>query len=339
MSRRGGECSARWAVIAVHRLTRRLLCARLRWPASGVSVFGTANASITEFVAIEEHSSPTCTSRGVALVADYPGGFELASNRIDPPCLASNATVYSGVGMCGCGASGAALRGQLTPDGATTALWVKPPTPPSPDAAVFASCDLTTRGGGWTTVFSTQNSAGRNDGDNSPEGLQLRRYISGLLPVLRSARSVLLAVRDATGNVAIPAGVAEMPLPEAWRFAHPSTYASEDLNMWPVAVGMDGVREARTVRFGSAALAQTPGTSAGDWCSNDWSPDAGTPDAVGNSRYAGRVCVDSSPAAMWYGWSTAHVADLCTSSDASLAEASVQRCTGARAFTLAVRNS
>ena len=301
-------------------------------------MYGTLTASITEFVAVDEHSEPACTSHGVALVADYPGGLELASNRIDPPCSASNTTVYSGVGMCGCGRNGAVLRGKLVPDGVTTTLWVRPPTPPSPDAAVFARCDLATRGGGWTTVFSTLNSAGRNDGDNTPGGLRGRQYIAGLLPVLRSARSVLLAVRDGAEDVVTPDAVAEMPLPEPWRNAHPSTYVAEDLESWPVAVGLTGVREPRKVRYGSAALADVPGASAGDWCANDWEVGAGAPDAVGNTRYTGRLCVASTPAAMWYGWATAHVADLCSGSDASVAEAATQRCTGARAFTLSVRD-
>lgn len=278
----------------------------------GVAWDGTA---IDELVVAGSQGDAACSSTGVALLR------RSAMSGAASPCGGAADRVDSGVGMCGCGTSGAALQGRLRAWGDTVALWVRPATAANPDVPVHAYCDLATRDGGWTLVYSTAADGGGVDGDNSATGLAHRAYLPALLPLVASASEVLLAVRFANGGVANGTVVASLPMPPQWRAAHLSSYRGVDLASWPVAVD-GGAAELRTVRFGSAAL----DLGGGAWCDGAWSAD--------EAAHGGLVCVAGAGASpQWYGWASGADADVC---DAAAGAAS-RACTATNAFSISVR--
>lgn len=279
-----------------------------RWPVQGTTSDGML---INEFVLVEQVNGSSCGSgRGVALMAPGAQGA----------CVTGDSPVYSGAGIaCGCGAGGGTvLRGDEVATGRVITLWVQPPTAAAhPDDVVYAACDLSTHGGGWTTVFAA-TSAGA--GDNSAAGLASRAYATSLLPVIHRATSVMMALRRVDGSV-VGGSVVSMPMPAQWREAHPASFAGEDLANWPVAEGWSSTPALRTVRYGWSSVDDV----GGDLCSAAWA-------TQGGRNSTGLVCVSGGSGPLWYGWATSGEPDWCTWSGAGAS----QFCTANAAFTLAV---
>lgn len=296
-----------------------------RWPADGVTAHGAVASSVDEFVIVGQSGSDACAGGAFGLLTSSPWAAA---------CDSLGKSVYSGAGMCECGDSRAALRGEAVAVGGLVALWVRPPAAAAPEDSIFADCDLETRGGGWTMVFSSalhDGAGGVVDGDNTGAGLRLRGYAPGVQPLLASASSVMLALRDARGSV-MGAAPVEMPMPPTWRHMHPASHAATDLPEWPVAVGVDAQFTEATVRFGNRAVTDVAGPVCNaPWRSVEWS--AG--DGYGDGSYGGLVCVAGTRAPLWYGWASAAVADVCGHSQADAAAAPY--CTASQVFTMYVR--
>ena len=312
-----------------------------RWPVVGVARDG---SRLVELVTVAAGGQEGCSAQGFALLAAPADGSAGSTGSGTPPgpCSGDAAQVNSGVGMCGCGATRAALGGVSAPAGSLVALWVRPPAVAPATRPVHMVCDLATHGGGWTTVFASggiPTPASVVDADSSPGGLALRAYAAGTAPFLQSAVTVLLAVRASVSGPVLGTAVATMPMPAAWRTAHPSTAAGSDLHNWPVSVGAAGPAVRRTVRFGVGSVATVGGGSGGSGdggCGGEWLP------ASAGGVYYGLVCVEGEPSApVWRGWATAYEADECStvaqSASASGAGGEAGLCSSTRVFTLSVR--
>ena len=98
---------------------------------------------------------------------------------------------------------------------------------------------------------------------------------------------------------------------------------------WPVAVGNSVAQMPRTVRFGSSAVQPAAGSLCGaPWAALD---DGVTVEGEGARGFGGLLCVDDPSAPVWYGWATAHTADVCA------AGATAVPCTASRQFVISVR--
>lgn len=278
-----------------------------RWAVEGVASDGVA---IDELVVSHVQGDGNCADVGVALLRRDAG----------MACGGDAAAVEAGVGVCGCGSTRSAVAGAVQMEGATTALWVRAPPSVRPESVVHAYCDLDTRHGGWTLVYSTAGDGGGVDGDNTATGLAHRSYAPGLSAVLASATEVLIAQRMSDGTLVDGTVVAAMRMPTQWRDAHPSSQRAVDLADWPVALDNELGTTPRTLRFGSGSVDLAATTA----CNGDWE--------ASGSAHAGRVCVAGTSAPMWYGWASGDDADVCDATDSMSVACSV-----ANAFTIAAR--
>ena len=146
--------------------------------------------------------------------------------------------------------------------------------------------------------------------------------------VVSSANEVLVALRDADGRSVDAATVAELTMPSDWRMGHPASYAWHDLDSWPVFEGNSVTASARRVRYGCV---HTGLGATQNGCSSDWLE----PGREAQASSGGLLCVEGTTSAMWYGWSSSMVADMCDAGNAPVATASW--CTPASKFTLAVK--
>ena len=168
-------------------------------------------------------------------------------------------------------------------------------------------------------------------GTNDPTGLRSRAYAAGYSTVVSPANVVLVARRDADGRSVDAATVAELTMPSDWRMGHPASYAGRDLDSWPVFEGNSVTATARRVRYGSGGVHTGLGVTQNGWCSSDWLE----PGREAQASSGGLLCVEGTTSAMWYGWSSSMVADVCDAGNAPVATASW--CTPASRFTLAVK--
>ena len=305
------------------------VCVRVlvsRWPASGVvSHNGTAVHDVDELVLVQRQADG-CWSYGFGLLSSS------AQDSVACPAAAPQGVV-SGAGLCSCGDTSVVLRGAWRQDADPVALWVRPPSQPTGRAPVEVACDLETAGGGWTVVFSTggspvggaPSSAMIDDGDSSARGLASRTYDLASLPFVRGARSVLVAVRNATTASSAASAQATMPMPPQWLHAHPASYASYDLDAWPIALGGELSPSPRTLRFGWRAMPMDDGG-----CNQAWS-------AGGNANVKGWVCVQDTPSApLWTGWASSSDLDQCTT-HTQMEGGEDTHCSVSNVFTLSVK--
>lgn len=240
--------------------------------------------------------------------------------------------LYSAFGMCGCNNNGAAvvLDGATSAQGTVASFWVRAPTAVPVNEAVYqpvqAFCDMGDAfDGGWTVVARSDRVSG--DSDNSVAGLATRAYDVKLLPLVRGATEVQLSLRQRDGSGVPGAQSAAMPIPAAWRDAHPSAASPQgtDVTGWPVQLSSESTPSPRLLRYGAAGVDD----SAGSACASAW---VGSPGFT--PAYTGLICVAGSEAPLWSGWATNSATATC---DASSVSDGAAACTASRVFSLAVR--
>ena len=177
-------------------------------------------------------------------------------------------------------------------------------------------------------MLSSSTAGWHVDGDSSGAGLTVRAYLPGTRALVAGAKEVMIALRDTDGAV-VGDAVVSMPMPSAWRFVAPTATTAGELVDWPVAVGNSVAQMPRTVRFGSSAVQPAAGSLCGaPWAALD---DGVTVEGEGARGFGGLLCVDDPSAPVWYGWATAHTADVCA------AGATAVPCTASRQFVISVR--
>ena len=282
-----------------------------RWPAEGV----VDGYDVSEVVLT---TGSSCGLQGIGLMSSSKG--------VSSVCSGNNSDVLSGVNMCDC-PSDAVFLGNSLSSSSLASIWVKSAPEAKDGAGVEVFCDLTTRGGGWTTVFTSGS-----DGDMSPRFMSRQSYDLSTQTLMSRSRSVLLAVRGRNMEVKASVPVAVMEMLPDWRVQHPGSYKGRDV-MWPVSVGDDGRRFERKVRYGWSGGSASNMMDASAVCSSDW-----LTGSIGVAN-GGLICIEGVSGPLYAGFSSGRSVDVCGSS--SMSNSSViasMMCTSEHTFTISVRD-